>query len=111
MLGKVEEVVMSVKSGLQLRDMRLPISFTRKKTDVLQKAYSGYLVDLEHSDPEASNGRQPLFPIYLQWEGPSLLNTCSKRECWINSECYPASLSDFLKSWQFFSGIHVSLFF
>ena len=66
MLGKVEEVVMSVKSGLQLRDMRLPISFTRKKTDVLQKAYSGYLVDLEHSDPEASNGRQPLFPIHLQ---------------------------------------------
>ena len=77
MLGKVEEVVMSVKSGLQLRDMRLPMSFTGKKTDVLQKAYSGYLVDLEHSDPEASNGRQPLFPIHLQYEGPFLLNTCS----------------------------------
>ena len=63
MLGKVEEVVMG---GLQLRDMRLPMSFTGKKTDVLQRAYFGYLVGLEHSDPEASNGRQPLFPIHLQ---------------------------------------------
>ena len=73
---------MSVKSGLQLRDMRLPISF--KKTDVFQRAYSGYLFGLEHSDPEASNGRQPLFPIHLQKEGPSLLNTCSIKEGMLN---------------------------
>ena len=39
---------------------------TRKETDVLQRAYSSYLVGLEHSDPEASNGRQPLSPIHPQ---------------------------------------------